>query len=173
MKRCASTLAVQFLILLFSSSTSLAWAQQLLNSAIPVVTAGSTNNTLTADIISLSNERPVLRELIIQSGILATLSSDKPYTFFAPTEAALKELQYESAEKLQPIMQHHIVLGRYALIDLKDGAVLPTLAGDSITVFRKFNAVSINSIPISGSHETTKNIVVHTIDDVLKPKKLD
>ncbi len=172
MKRCASTLAVLIIILLFGSTSSV-WAQQLLNSAIPVVTASSTSNTLTADIISLSSERPILRELIIQSGILATLSGDKSYTFFAPTEAALKELQYESAEKLQPIMQHHMVLGRYAFKDLKDGAVLPTLAGDSITVFLKFNAVSINSIPISSSHENTKNIVVHTMEDVLKPNKLE
>ena len=172
MKRGANLLAIPILLLLFSGNSRV-FAQQLLNSAIPVVTAGSTHNTLTTDIISLSNERPILRELIIQSGILATLSGDKSYTFFAPTEAALKELQYESAEKLLPIMQHHFVPGRYAFKDLKDGAVLPTLAGDSITVFRKFNAVSINSIPIGGSHETNKNIVVHTMEDVLKPKKLD
>ncbi len=171
MKRCASCLAIPIIILLFSR-TSIIFAQQLLNSAVPVIPANQPNTTIT-EIISLSGERPILRELIIQSGVLSTLSGDKPYTIFAPTEEALQELQYESADKLQTVIQHHIVSGKYTLGDLKDGAVLTTLAGDSLTVFRKFKAASINSIPISSSQEATSNVVMHTIDDILKPKKLE
>ncbi|QNF32662.1 fasciclin domain-containing protein [Adhaeribacter swui] len=171
MKRGAGLLAILILLLLFCSGTTLR-AQQLLNSPISLVTPVPVNSTAN-ELIQFANQRPLLRELLIQSGILTTLSNDKPYTFFAPTEAALQEIQYESAEKLQTIMQHHIVPGRYPLQNLKDGALLPTLAGDSVMVFRKFQAAAINSIRVNGSYETANHIVVHTIEDILKPKKLE
>lgn len=171
MKRSAKFLAISINLLLFSGNSPV-FAQQLLNSAVPVISAKQPNTTVT-EIISLSSERPILRELIIQSGILSTLAGNKSYTFFAPTEEALKELQYESADKLQTIMQHHIVSGRYTLSNLKDGAVLTTLAGDSLTVIRKFKAASINSIHINSSQEASSNVVMHTISDTLKPKKLE
>jgi len=73
MKSYASILAILLLILLLSSTSSLR-AQQLLNSPVALITPNAENATVT-EIISLSNQRPLLRQLIIQSGILATLSA--------------------------------------------------------------------------------------------------
>lgn len=125
-----------------------------------------------ADIIALASNRPVLTELVMQAGVLSTLSTQSAYTFFAPTEEALKEIEYENSEKLRIIMLHHIVPGKYKLTDLKDGAKLQTLAGETITIFRKKEEILINGIPIIRGNENAKNGVMHTIGDVLKPKNL-
>ncbi|MDQ4141488.1 MAG: fasciclin domain-containing protein [Bacteroidota bacterium] len=169
MKRCACALAI--CLLLLCSSGSLIFAQQLPNSN-PIFISNQTKITI-ADIIALSRERPILLELTFQSGILSTLSENELYTFFAPTEEALKELQYENAQNLSAIMLHHIVPGKYMLADLKDGIKLPTLAGDSLTVYRKRREILVDSVPVSRNVEIARNGVIHTIGDILKPINLE
>jgi len=174
MKRCAGSLVIY--LLLFYSGANLILAQPLsqpLSSNNSFLVSNQTSITI-ADVIALSRERPNLLELTFQSGVLTTLSENQLFTFFAPTEEALKELQYENAQKLRATMLHHIVPGKYMLSDLKDGIKLPTLAGDSLTVFRKRRDILVDSVPIvNRNNEVTKNGVIYTIGDILQPYNLE
>ncbi len=170
MKRCARSL-VFYLLLLYGGAGTV-WAQPLSNNSS--LFAGDPINLTIADVISLSSERPSLLELTFQAGVLPALTENQLYTFFAPTEEALKELQYENAQKLKAILLHHIVLGKYALADLKDGIKLPTLAGDSLTVFRKKREILVDRVPVvNRNNEVAKNGVIHTIGDILQPINLE
>ncbi|QMU31091.1 fasciclin domain-containing protein [Adhaeribacter radiodurans] len=170
MKHWVCSLAI-YLLLLYSGGSYIL-AQPLLNSKSLLV-SNQTSITI-ADVIALSSERPILLELTFQSGVLTPLSENNLYTFFAPTEEALQELQYENAQKLRAILLHHIVPGRYKLADLKDGIKLLTLAGDSLTIFRKKREVLVDSIPVvSRDNEIAKNGIIYTISDILHPNNLE
>ena len=126
-----------------------------------------------ADNIITPDSRPILKELVIQAGLLSTLSGTADDTFFAPTEEALKEIQYDSSEKLRVILLNHVVSGTYKLNDLQDGMTLTTLAGETITIFRKKDQVLINGVPVVMGNNKAKNGMMHNIGDILKPKSLE
>ncbi|PSR55316.1 hypothetical protein AHMF7605_18295 [Adhaeribacter arboris] len=169
MKRWVGLLTIYLFTLNFSGGIVLA---QLLSTSSSLFVNNQTNITL-ADAIALSSERPILLELTFQADVLTTLSEKEVYTFFAPSEEALQELQYENAQKLRAILLHHIVPGKYLLTDLKDSLTLPTLAGDSLTVFRKKREVLVDSVPVNRTNEMAKNGVIHSIADILQPKNLE
>ena len=93
-----------------------------------------------------------------------TLTSDGPFTVFAPTDdafAALPDglvdclLLEENLEPLQSILTYHVVSGEVLSTDLTDGVVL----NDSANVV-------IADVPAS-------NGVIHAIDAVIVPPSID
>jgi uncharacterized surface protein with fasciclin (FAS1) repeats len=171
MKRFLPLLLVGWLLL--NSSGSLAWAQVPGSS---FVTGNKYGNRVTSNLaghVSGTVNRPLLTVWILQGGILATLAGQTNYTFFAPTEEALQKSKISDPEQMRLIMLHHIVPGKYSLDDLKDGVKLPTLAGDYITILRKKKQILISGVQVVSGNEVATNGVLHTINDVLKPKNLE
>lgn len=132
--------------------------------------SGNTSTLNLADNVISSDSRPILKELFVQAGLLSTLSGNNTYTFFAPTEKALKEIQFDSSEKLRVILLNHVVAGTYKLDDLQDGMKLQTLANETITIFRNKEEILVNGIPVVNGNDVSKNGIMHNIGDVLKPK---
>ncbi|NEM96354.1 fasciclin domain-containing protein [Pontibacter burrus] len=125
--------------------------------------ATTTRTTILENVVK---ERPLLGELLTTAGLLPVLSGDAPYTLFAPPEAALQELKGQSAEQIRTVLAGHIVKGRYTEKDLKDGATLQTLSGQSITICRKNNTL-VNGVTIIKADTELKNGVVHALSGAL------
>lgn len=123
--------------------------------------------------------------------LVDVLSSEGPFTVFAPTNDAFNKLpegtvasllKPENKSKLQTILKYHVVAGKFeaadviALIKKNNGkAKIKTVSGGSITAWMKDGAVYIqdengNSAKVIKANLDQTNGVIHVIDSVVLPK---
>jgi uncharacterized surface protein with fasciclin (FAS1) repeats len=136
------------------------------NLSLQAQTVASAENTRTTMIEYIMKDRPVLVSLLTTAGLVPALSGDSPYTLFAPPESELKALQNEPADKIRMVMAGLLVKGKYTEKDLKDGAKLQALNGETITVCRKKNTL-VNGVSITNPDTELKNGVVHGVSGML------
>jgi transforming growth factor-beta-induced protein len=123
-----------------------------------------------------------LSELVnaaVAAGLGGTLSSDGPYTIFAPSNAAFEAagLVNPTVEELVNILTFHVVEGRILSSDLAATQTVTTLQGGSLTVTKSGSAVSVSGGLTSDAsvilaNQQSCNAVVHVIDKVLVPEPL-
>lgn len=112
------------------------------------------------------------------AGLVETLTSEGPFTVFAPTDtafAALPEgtvdtlLLPENKDQLTSILLYHVVPGKVMSTDLSDGLEAPTaLEGQSVTVSMG-DTVMIGDATVVAADVEASNGVIHVIDAVLLP----
>ncbi len=143
------------------------------------------SGTMTASktIVDVAAGNPSFTTLVkaIKAADLVTaLSSPGPYTVFAPTNAAFNKLPKGTLEKLlRPenktalirILNYHVVRGNITSALIKTGKV-KTLAGPSLNVTVSSKQVNVNSAKVTKADIKTSNGVIHVIDTVLIPPKL-
>ena len=112
--------------------------------------------------------RSQLTELIMKAGLISHLSGRKPYTFFAPAEETINQLNKLPAEKLHGLLLNHIVAGEFKLTELNEGTRLKTMGGNYLTIIRKGNVTLINGIAIVTADESASNGVIHTLNSYLQ-----
>lgn len=114
--------------------------------------------------------------------MVSTLEGARPYTVFAPTNAAFAALPagtltslLESANKaeLTSVLEYHVVPGKIEASGLKAGTV-KTVNGDTFTVSQSGNTFTITDGKGNTAHFVTTNVeasngVVHITDAVLMP----
>lgn len=114
------------------------------------------------------------------AGLVETLSSDGPFTIFAPTNEAFaalpkgtldKLLKPENKEALQKILTYHVVSGAVKSTDLKSGDV-DTVQGSSVNVKVKDDGISVNKSKVIKADIKGSNGIIHVIDTVLLPPNL-
>ena len=132
-----------------------------------------------------SSEHTTLVAAVKAAGLVETLKSAGPFTVFAPTNAAFDKLPAgtvnslvtpEMKPTLTKILTYHVVPGRLMAADLKDGQVLTTVEGETLTVMKKGNSVMLKDAKGGMSTVTIANVVssngiTHVIDTVLMPAK--
>jgi len=134
-------------------------------------------------IVELAQATPELSTLVdavVAADLVETLSSDGPFTVFAPTNdafAALPEgtledlLKPENKNRLTSILTFHVVAGEAMAGDLADGQKLKTVQGDELTVrISQSGEVTINGARVVMADVDASNGVVHVIDAVLLPQ---
>lgn len=145
----------------------------------PEVQTGST-------IVELAQATPDLSTLVsavVEAELVETLSSEGPFTVFAPTNDAFGELLASlnvSAEDLLArddlagILTYHVVSGEVFAADLSDGQTVTTVQGGTLTV--SVSDVGVTLTDANGGVSTVvtadvdaSNGVVHVIDAVLLP----
>jgi uncharacterized surface protein with fasciclin (FAS1) repeats len=118
---------------------------------------------------------------VTAAGLAETLSSEGPFTVFAPTDdafAALPEglvdclLLEENIDPLTAILTYHVVDGAVMSTDLTDGPV-PTLQGEEITVDLTDGVTLNDSVNVAAADVEASNGVIHVIDGVLVPPSID
>ncbi|GAA4387584.1 fasciclin domain-containing protein [Hymenobacter koreensis] len=138
---------------------------------------------LTADKTLAQNvaAAPTLSQLLQaskQSGLAEKLAGDGPYTIFAPSNDAFKNLPYgamagllkpEGKEGLQNLVGYHIILSRLLAVDLRDGQELTTVQGAKIKIGVNGDQVTVNGANVTTADVVSKNGVLHIIDKVLLP----
>ena len=119
-----------------------------------------------------------------ENGDLATLlSGPGSFTVFAPTNAAFGKLpagtvdtlvKPENKGTLTKILTYHVVPGKLAASDLKDGMKLKTAEGEQLTVKHQGDKVWIIDAKGGQSMVTISNVnqsngVIHVVDKVILP----
>jgi len=114
------------------------------------------------------------------AGLVETLSSEGPFTVFAPTNSAFEKLpagtvetllKPENKDMLAGILTYHVVAGRYTAANLTDGMTLTTVNGQTITIKKEDGKVWINGAAMVETADViSSNGVTHVIDSVLLPQ---
>ena len=123
--------------------------------------------------------------------LVGVLSSEGPFTVFAPTNDAFAKLpegtvesllKKENISTLQSILKYHVISGKFnakdviGLIKKNNGkATIPTVNGENLTAMLKDGSVYIkdakgNKAKVIVADLETTNGVIHVIDAVVLPK---
>ena len=130
-----------------------------------------------------SKDHTTLVAAVKAAGLVETLEGKGPFTVFAPTNTAFGKLptgtvdtlvKPENKPTLTKILTYHVVPGRLAASDLKDGMKLKTAEGEELTVKHDGSKVWIMDAKGGTSMVTISNVnqsngVIHVVDTVLMP----
>jgi uncharacterized surface protein with fasciclin (FAS1) repeats len=118
-----------------------------------------------------------LVSLVKLAGLDEALSSDGPYTLFAPTNAAFDRLDPdvvahlksdEGKAELTALLKGHVVEGEYLAADISQGETdLKTLASTTLDIERVGDMVTADNIDIVATDVEASNGVIHAIDQVI------
>lgn len=114
------------------------------------------------------------------AGLVETLQGAGPFTVFAPTNDAFAKLpegtvatllKPENKAKLVDILTYHVVAGRYSSSDLRDGQILKTVEGKTITIKKDSQGkITVNGTAMVETPDVfSRNGVTFVIDSVLIP----
>ncbi len=136
------------------------------------------------EIASSDNNYSTLVAALIKADLVSTLSTDGPFTVFAPTNAAF-EMLFEtlnvngiedlSAEALKPILLYHVMSGKAMSTDISTGYYetlsAATTDNKGMVIYAMVDGmVKINnSAMVSTADVEATNGVVHVIDKVILP----
>ncbi len=129
--------------------------------------------------IALANDNfTTLVQAVVKAGLVDALSSEGPFTVFAPTNAAFEALFSQldisgiddlTAEQLTPILMYHVVPGNVLSTELTSGEVGTLNQENNLTVDLS-SGVKINESSVVAADIQGANGVVHVIDQVLIPE---
>lgn len=129
--------------------------------------------------IALANDNfTTLVQAVVKAGLVDALSSDGPFTVFAPTNDAFEALFTQlgvagldelSADELAPILMYHVVPGNVTSTELTSGEVGTLNEGSRLTVDLS-SGVRINESSVVAADIQGTNGVLHVIDKVLLPE---
>ena len=170
----------------YSSTTPVTAADIAGNGVVHVIDAvllppAPETNTV-VDVIVNSEDHTLLEAAVIEAGLVGVLSSEGPFTVFAPTDSAITvlvaalEITAEdllALPNLGEILKYHVVAGAAMSSDLTDGQEIETLLGSNVTVTINAEGVFINDAQVTVADIEADNGVVHVIDAVLLPPTPD
>jgi uncharacterized surface protein with fasciclin (FAS1) repeats len=115
---------------------------------------------------------------VTAADLVGTLSSEGPFTVFAPLDDAFGELpegtvdtlvKPENKEQLSSILTYHVLAGKVLSTDLSDGMKATTVNGQEVTVHLKEGKVFINDAEVVLADVLTDNGVIHAENKVIMP----
>lgn len=129
---------------------------------------------------AVSNENfSTLVTAVKQAELVDALSSEGPFTVFAPTNDAFAKvpadalsglLEDENKADLQGVLKYHVVSGKIMASDIPDGITqLETLQGDTIIITKSPEGVKVDDATVIMTDVKTSNGVIHAIDGVVMP----
>ena len=121
----------------------------------------------------------ILVEAVVKAGLVNALSSEGPFTVFAPTNQAFTNLFNTlgvsgiadlTADQLTPILLYHVVSGNVVASQVTSGNVPTLKEGSSISIEASGMGVKINgNSSVIATDVQGTNGVIHAIDAVLLP----
>lgn len=127
-------------------------------------------------VVNVDKNLKTLKKSVHASDMDQLLSSSGPFTFFAPSDSAFQKLEKGLIDKLlEPqnrrlladLLSNHIVNGKIAYRELKDGDKLTAVNGRELKVQVTNGTVSISDIPIQPRDAKIMNGVMHIMDSVI------
>lgn len=152
----------------------------------------SDDQTDIASYLANSEEYTTLAKAVEAANLVATLSSDGPFTVFAPTNSAFKALPEgklaklllpENKLKLETILKYHVIAGEVTSEDIMQAislgngkAEFKTVSGESLTASVNDNGIILtdangNVSNVTNADSISTNGIVHTIDALVLPLK--
>merc|ERR1719491_770200 len=150
-------------------------------------TTGDVPNRSEKDIPAVAIENGAFTTLVAAlsaTDLVGAISEPEgPFTVFAPTDEAFDALpsglvscllEEQNLPILSDILLYHVASGTAFSTDLSNGQQIPTLLnGAKVTVDLRNNGVKINDSNVITADVRTSNGVIHIIDQVLVPPRID
>ncbi len=135
------------------------------------------------DVATSNADFSTLVTAVKSAGLVDTLTGPGPFTVFAPTNEAFGALpagtvdnllKPENSAQLTSVLTYHVVPGEVLSGSLKDGMVVTTVEGQTLTVGVAPGGVTLtdasgNTVSVAKADIEAGNGVVHVIDGVLLP----
>lgn len=115
-----------------------------------------------------------------KAGLSEKLRGPGPFTIFAPTDEAFKQLpagrmdtlfKPENKEELTSLVNYHVVSGRKSAEEIGKWENAKTVGGQSAPILMKEGKVSIDGAQVTSADIASSNGVIHGIDKVNMPGK--
>ena len=150
--------------------------------AEPVPAASDAQDAGTiVEVASSLDDFTTLVAAVEAAGLVETLSSEGPFTVFAPTNAAFESALADlgltadellaDAETLTEILTYHVVAGEVDAATAMglDGETVETVNGAEISVNTVDGDLVINDATVTTADVAASNGIIHAIDTVLLP----
>ena len=135
------------------------------------------------DIASADGRFTILVKALQAADLVNTLKGKGPYTVFAPTDTAFKNLSQETVDTLlkpenkdmlKQILLYHVTEGNLSSNDVKalNGKQLTQASGGKVDISVKGGDVFINGAKVIITDIKASNGVIHVIDTVLIPNEV-
>ena len=136
------------------------------------------------DLAVATSSLSTLTSAVTAADLVTTLNGTGPFTVFAPTNDAFAKLpagtldtllKPENKTTLQGILTYHVVAGKVMSNQLKDGQVITTVQGNTLTVKIADGKVMLTDAKggmatVAQADIEASNGVVHVIDSVVLPQ---
>lgn len=132
-----------------------------------------------AQIVASGSNFTLLKEAVIKSGLLSTLSGAGTFTVFAPTDSAFNSAGFKTTadidavnpDTLKSIILYHALSTSYfsKSIPTASNTPLVSINGKNIYVTKNSSGVYVNGVKVKIADITASNGVVHVIGSVLFP----
>lgn len=120
--------------------------------------------------------QPIRNDVQINSEQTSVPADKVVSAVFIPTDAAISKLPKDTVagwekdpEQLKRIVRYHLIVGKLAPAEIKDGLKLKTLLGEEINVTVGNGSTRLNDATLDMSGTEAKNGSVYVIDTVLVP----
>ena len=132
------------------------------------------------EVAAANEDFETLVAAVTAAGLAETLSSEGPFTVFAPTDEAFDALPEglldalllpENKDALAAILTYHVVSGEVMAADVTAGDV-PTVEGSTIAITTD-GGVKVNDSNVTATDVEASNGVIHVIDAVMVPPTVD
>jgi uncharacterized surface protein with fasciclin (FAS1) repeats len=137
---------------------------------------GDTSELNIAQIAAGTGAVTTLTQLVVKSGLVATLRDGGPFTVFAPVNEAFAALPPETLVSvtednatLTQVLTLHVVPGTYRSTDLMDldGRTLTTVEGGELLVEMDGDDVIVGGATIISPDIEASNGMIHAVDSVI------
>jgi uncharacterized surface protein with fasciclin (FAS1) repeats len=117
-----------------------------------------------------------LATALTEAGLVDALKGEGPFTVFAPTDEAFKNLPdgaleglLKDKEALKNVLLYHVVSGKVSSKEVVDLNQATTLNGSDLKIKTEDGKVMINDANVTGADVMASNGIIHVIDKVLLP----
>ncbi len=117
-----------------------------------------------------------LATALTEAGLVDALEGKGPFTVFAPTDEAFKNLPdgaldnlLKDKEALKNVLLYHVVSGDISSAQIVDLDEVKTLNGSEIKIKTSDGKVMVNNADVIGADVDASNGIIHVIDKVLLP----
>lgn len=117
-----------------------------------------------------------LATTLTEAGLVDALKGDGPFTVFAPTDEAFKNLPdgaleglLKDKEVLKNLLLYHVVSGNVSSKEVVDLNQATTLNGSDLKIKTDDGKVMINDAHVTSADIMASNGIIHVIDKVLLP----
>ena len=131
------------------------------------------------DIVTIAVESGkfnTLAKVLTETGLVEALQGEGPFTVFAPTDEAFKNLPdgaleglLKDKEALKNVLLYHVVSGKVSSKEVVDLNKATTLNGSDLNIKTNNGKVMINDADVIGADVMASNGIIHVIDKVLLP----
>ena len=156
--------------------TIIALAALVLTAVAPTATATRSEGKNIVRTATAAGQFKTLTMLLNRAGLAGTLQQRGPYTVFAPTDAAFKQVPKATLDallrdkaKLKAVLLYHVVSGKVTAARVAKLSSAKTLNGKSVRIRLSGSNVFVNSAKVAKADVAASNGVIHVVNRVLIP----